>query len=301
MVSISKNIVMQNRIDQTLCKSCGICTEVCPSKIIGQNGRIHFKQEREHLCIECGQCMAVCPTKSICVDGLSYENDFNELPSNNSNYQDFIEILSTRRSVRNFKDRPVSDEVLDEIVNSVSYAPYGASPEKMEISIINNRETIKSALPYISDFYKGLEKMIENPIASIFLRKIAGKEGFRTIKNHLYPIAKGGNYDLENWDGITRGAPAIITIHAAKDAEAHTNNGVIYATYIMLAAHAIGLGATMIECVIAAINRNKKLKEIFQIPEDNEAVMSVIIGHPKYSYKRTIKRNKHRIQKITKS
>jgi hypothetical protein len=130
---------------------------------------------------------------------------------------------------------------------------------------------------------------------------LAGREGFQTIKNHLYPIAKGGNYNLENWDGITRGAPAIITMHAAKDAEAHTNNGVIYATYIMLAAHAIGLGATMIECVPPAINRNKKLKDIFQIPEENEAVMSVIIGHPKYRYKRTIKRNKHRIHKITKS
>ena len=160
------------------------------------------------------------------------------------------------------------------------------------------RETIESALPLISEFYHGLERMIENPIKSRVLRVIVGKEDFKTIKNHLYPIAKGGNYNLENGDGITRGAPAIITIHAAKDAEAHTNNGVIYATYIMLAAHAIGLGATMIESVIAAINRNKKLKQIFQIPGDNEAVMSVIIGHPKYKYRRTIQRNKHRVHKV---
>lgn len=289
---------MQNRIDQSLCKKCGICTEVCPNKLIGQNGSIHFIEEREHLCIQCGQCMAVCPTKSVHVDGFTYENDFSELPSNKSNYKDFVEILSTRRSVRNFKNRPVSDELLDQIVHAVSYAPYGASPEKMEISIIKDRETIESALPLVSDFYKGLERMIENPIASIFLRKIAGREDFQTIKNHLYPIAKGGNYNLENWDGITRGAPSIITIHAAKEAEAHTNNGIIYATYIMLAAHAIGLGATMVECVIAAINRNKKLKQIFQIPENNEAIMSVIIGHPKYHYRRTIKRNKHKVHKV---
>jgi nitroreductase len=181
--------------------------------------------------------MAVCPTKSVHVKGLSYENDFNELPSDKSNYSNFIEILSTRRSVRNFKNRPVSDELIDEIVNAVSYAPYGAAPEKMEISIINNRETIESALPLISDFFYKLEKMIENPIKSPILRVMAGKENFQTIKNHLYPIAKGGNYNLKHWDGITRGAPALITIHAAKDAEAHTNNGVIYATYIMLAAH----------------------------------------------------------------
>jgi nitroreductase/NAD-dependent dihydropyrimidine dehydrogenase PreA subunit len=289
---------MQNTIDQSQCKNCGICTEICPNKIIGKNGSIYFKQEREYLCLQCGQCMAVCPTKSVLIEGLSYDNDFNELPSNKNDYKNFIEVLSTRRSVRNFKNRPVSDELIDEIVNSVSYAPFGASPEKMEISIINNRETIESALPLISDFYHGLEKMIENPIKSRILRLLAGKEDYQTVKNHLYPIAKGGNYTLEQWDGITRGAPTLITIHAAKDAEAHTNNGVIYATYIMLTAHAIGLGATMIECLIAAINRNKKLKQIFQIPEDNEAVMSVIIGHPKYRYRRTIKRNKHRIHKV---
>jgi nitroreductase/NAD-dependent dihydropyrimidine dehydrogenase PreA subunit len=289
---------MQNEIDQSLCRNCGICTEVCPNKVIGQNGSTHFKKEREHLCQQCGQCMAVCPSKSVQVEGLSYDNDFCELPANKNNYENFIEVLSTRRSVRTFKNRPVSVELLDEIINSVSYAPFGAAPEKMEISIINNRETIESALPLISDFYRGLEKMIENPIASRLLRLLEGKETFRTIKNHLYPIAKGGNYNLENWDGITRGAPTLITIHAAKDAEAHTNNGVIYATYIMLAAHAIGLGSTMIECLIAAINRNKKLKQIFQIPKDNEAVMSVIIGHPKYKYKRTIKRNKHRVHKV---
>ena len=206
--------------------------------------------------------------------------------------------MSGRRSVRKFRNRPVSEEYIDEIVDAVSYAPFGAAPEKMEISIINNRETIESALPLISDFLNGIEKMIENPIASRLLKLLAGKEDFQTVKNHLYPIAKSGNYNLKNWDGITRGAPAIITIHAAKDAEAHTNNGVIYATYIMLAAHAIGLGATMIECVIAAINRNKKLKQFFQIPDENEAVMSVIIGHPKYRYKRTIKRDKHRVHKV---
>jgi nitroreductase/NAD-dependent dihydropyrimidine dehydrogenase PreA subunit len=292
------DVIMQNKIDQSSCKNCGICTEVCPNKIIGQNGSIHFKQEREHLCLQCGQCMAVCSTKSVHVKGLSYDNDFNEILSNKKDYKNFIEILSTRRSVRNFKSRPVSEELIDEIVNSVTYAPYGAAPEKMEISIINNRETIESALPLISDFFHRLEKMIENPVKSKLLGILVGKETFSTIRKHLYPIAKGGNYTLENWDGITRGAPSIITVHAAKNAEAHTNNGVIYATYIMLAAHAIGLGATMIECVIPAINRNSRLKSIFHIPKQNEAVMSVIIGHPKYRYKRTIKRNKHKVHRV---
>jgi len=287
-----------NSINPSSCKNCGRCAEVCPNNIIGQNENIHFIQEREHLCLQCGQCMAICTTKSVHVGGLSYNKDFDELPVSKSNYKNFIETLSTRRSVRNFKDRPVSDELIDEILHSVSYAPFGAAPEKMEISIINNRETIESALPLISDFLNGIKKLIENPVASRFLRLLTGKEEYQTIKNHIYPIAKGGIYNLDNGDGITRGAPTIITIHASKDAEAHSKNGIIYATYIMLAAHAIGLGATMTECVIPPINRSKRLKQIFQIPDNNEAIMSVIVGYPKYRYKRTIKRHKHKVCKM---
>lgn len=289
---------MKNSIDQSLCKNCGICAEVCPNKVIEQNGSTQFKIGKEHLCLRCGQCMAICPAKSVHIEGLSYEIDFEELPSNTNNYESFIETLSTRRSVRNFRNKDVSEELIDKIIDSVSYAPFGASPEKMEISIINNRKTIESALPIISSFLNKIEKMIENPLASRFLKLLTGKEDFQTVKNHIYPIVKEGNYNLDNGDGITRGAPAIITIHAPKEAEAHTNNGVIYATYIMLAAHAIGLGATMVECIITPLNRNKKLKQIFQIPDNNEAIMSVIIGHPKYQYKRVIKRSKHKVHRV---
>jgi hypothetical protein len=167
----------------------------------------------------------------------------------------------------------------------------------MELSIINNRQIIESALPLISKFFDDLVKKMENPMSAFFIRRVAGKEDFQTIKNHLYPIAKSGNYTYRNRDGITRGAPSIIIIHAAKDAEAHTSNGLIYATYIMLAAHSFGLGATMIQIVPAAINRIKKLKAIFKVPEENEAIISVIIGHPLHRYQRAIKRKIHKVHK----
>ena len=78
---------MKNKIDHSHCKNCGRCAEVCPNKIIGQNGSIQFKPEREHLCQQCGQCMAICPTKSVHVGGLSYNKDFDELPENKNNYK----------------------------------------------------------------------------------------------------------------------------------------------------------------------------------------------------------------------
>lgn len=289
---------MKNTIDKSLCKNCGLCAEVCPCAVIQRNGNVYFAPEKEHICQHCGQCMAICPTKAICLNELAYETDFHELPSELIDSGSFMEFLSARRSIRTFRDRAVDDHTLDQIADAVSYAPYGAAPEKMELSIINNRAIIESALPIISEFLDKLAKSMENPLISFFIRRVSGKENFQTIKNHIYPIAKSGNYKPGSRDGLTRGAPSIIIIHAPADAEAHTSNGVVYATYLMLAAHAFGLGATMVEIVPAAINQNKRLKEIFRVPEENEATMSVIIGHPKYRYRRTIKRKTLRIHKV---
>jgi nitroreductase len=117
-------------------------------------------------------------------------------------------------------------------------------------------------------------------------------EKFNTVKNHLYPIAKLGNYKLEEGDRITRNAPAIIILHARKDAEEHTNNSMIYATYMMLAAHSLGLGATLIGLVPPSINKVREVREIFRVPDENEAVMSLILGYPKIKYRRTIVRKR---------
>ena len=289
--------VKKSNVDHEICGKCKLCIEVCPTNIIGVNtdNEVYFIPERESICLNCGQCMAVCSTKAITVNNLSYEDNFADLPKNNVNYNDFIDFIANRRSVRNFKNKPVSDEIINQILDSISYAPFGANPEKINITVVNNRKKIESALPYIAKFLDDVVNWINNPIISFIIKRKKGKETFNTIKNHLYPIAKLENYKLKFGDRITRGAPSIIIFHAKNGAEEHTNNSLIYATYVILAAHSLGLGATIIGIVPAAINKVKEVRNIFQIPEENEAVVSVIIGYPKYKYRREIKRN---VQKI---
>ncbi|MCP4179253.1 MAG: hypothetical protein GY756_15950 [bacterium] len=288
---------MKNKINTETCSKCKLCIEVCPCNIIGQNSteEVYFIPERESICLSCGQCMTICSTKAISVKELSYENDLTDLPENNTDNYNFMNFLANRRSIRNFKDKPVPKEILNKILDSVAYAPFGAEPGKVNITIVNNRKKIESALPYIAGFIDNVVKWIENPIASYMIKRKKTPETFNTIKHHLYPIAKLENYKLKYGDRITRNAPSIIIFHANKSAEEHTNNSLIYAVYVMLAAHSLGLGAAMMGIVPEAINKVKEVKDIFKIPEENEAIMSVIVGYPKYKYKRTIKRN---VQKI---
>ncbi|PLX22669.1 MAG: hypothetical protein C0597_02115 [Marinilabiliales bacterium] len=291
---------MENNIDLKVCTTCKLCMDVCPCKVIGVNnkGKMHFIPGKESICIRCGQCMAICNTKAIKIDGYSYEKNFVDLPENDLDYTDYINFISKRRSVRNYKDKSISNELINRILESISYAPFGASPEHMCITVINNRKTIESALPLISKFLNSIVQFIENPIVRFFIKRKAGIETFNTIKNHIYPISKSGNYKLEEGDRITRGAPALIVFHAEKGAEAHTSNALIYATYAMMAAESLGLGSLMNEIVPAAINKLDEVKKIFQIPMDHEAVISLNLGYPKYKYKRGIKRNYYKVNII---
>lgn len=291
--------ILNSRIDLQICSSCRLCMEVCPCKVIGinKNNQLSFIPDRESICIQCGHCMAVCKSGACQVKGLSHQN-FHEPRGNNIVYEDYLEIISTRRSVRNFLDKPVPEEIVNQMLESVCYAPNGAAADKMHITIINNRQKIEEALQPIEKFLDNIVKWMENPVMSLFIKRKNGKERYSTIRHHLYPIAKKGNYKLDTGDKISRGAPLLMIFHADKSAAAHTDNAFIYATYAMLAAHSIGLGCFMNGIIPAAINRLPEVREVFGIPGEHEATISLAVGYPKYKYRRTIRRTDHKINYI---
>jgi ferredoxin len=58
--------------------------------------------------------------------------------------------------------------------------------------------------------------------------------------------------------------------------------------YTFMATHALGLGATVIGFIPPAIIRDKKLRALFQIPKVFDVIASLILGYPKYNFKRAI-------------
>ena len=57
---------------------------------------------------------------------------------------------------------------------------------------------------------------------------------------------------------------------------------VIALGYALLKAHSLGIGATAIDLIPPAIERTPYLRQLFQIPEENEVVASMILGYPKH-------------------
>ncbi len=285
---------MAHSVNLETCKKCGLCAEVCPNQIMEwvQGKEPGFRADRTSLCIQCGHCMAVCPTQSITAGGLSYEKDFFDLPLGRLGECDFFNFISSRRSVRNFQDKPVPQEMLQRIIDAVTLAPMGFPPHKVEVTVVQNRSIIHKALPQMMKLYGDLNKWMKNPLVRFLMKRKMNLETFNTIQNHVIPAMEKGLPEMKEKgrDIFTRGAPALILFHAPRGSENHTEDSHIAVTYGLLAAHALGLGASAIGLIPPAVERNQVLRKLFQIPGGNEVLASMIVGYPKVPFKRGIRR-----------
>lgn len=289
-------------VNHESCKRCGLCAEVCPNRIMIKDSpdKISFRTDRLHQCFRCGQCMAICPTKSMHIDGLSYTSNFFELPRDGSFERPFFDMIATRRAIRNFKEKPVPRELLERVVEAISFAPPGFPPIKTEIVVVENTDIIRRALPHMIEVYDFLVKAMGNPMIRYFIKRRVGREKFTTIVNHVVPLMKSRLPELKmgTEDTLTRDAPAMIVFHADRTEENYKEDIYIALTYGFLAAHALGLGGSAMDIIPPTIERNRVLRKMFSIPDSNEVVASMILGYPKYRYQRAIKRELKSVQWI---
>src|SRR5665648_1010030 len=72
-------------------------------------------------CIGCGHCMAICPTGAIEIHGRELSpDDLFDLPKKEmaAGYDELLNLLKRRRSMREFKDLPVEKALIDKILNA---------------------------------------------------------------------------------------------------------------------------------------------------------------------------------------
>ncbi|HVN49249.1 MAG TPA: nitroreductase family protein [Bacteroidota bacterium] len=284
-------------INRATCKQCFLCSEVCPNKILTQNSvhELAIRQKRVETCFRCGQCMAVCTSQSIVVDTLSYEKDFFPLPKREYEHdrQSFYNLISSRRAIRNFKDEPVPKELLEQVIEAITFAPPSFPPLKPELIIIQDAQRIKQALPEMIRVYNTLLTMMKNSITRFFIKRELGGKRFKTLQHHLVPLLRHRMPFLKDGseDTITRNAPAMILFLADRNGEDNNQDITIAATYGILAAHALGLGGSIMDIIPPAINHSKTLRQIFSIPDSHDVESSIILGYPKYKYQRGIRRS----------
>ncbi len=247
------------------CIKCGLCINECPVYVLKMGEKGPEEVENAH-CVACGHCVAICPTSAIdnAKSPLALQVDAHEFPKLNS--QQAEHFLRSRRSIRTYHNKPVPRELLTKLVNIARLAPTAANSQGISYVIVEIKQLLEKATEITIE-------MIENsPVRHVLEAAVAG-------------------YREQGIDSVFRGAPHIIIAIADKNSPYARNNAISCLTYLELFAPSLGLGtcwAGIFEYVAAV--ENSPLPALFNIPEDKIIAGAVMVGYPKYSYKRLVDR-----------
>jgi ferredoxin len=280
-------------VDSDACTGDGLCVNVCPENAIELvNDTASTVEGRAEHCLFCGQCVAVCPTEALHVSTLEAD-DFQRLNAPQFGYDEFYDFLRSRRSVRVFKDRPVSREKIDQILAAASTAPMGFPPHTTEIVVINEKNEIDHLRSELIRHYDSMVKTFSNPIGRAMVRLNVGAETYNMLKVHVIETARYAN-ELYRRDGTDRymyHAPLVMLFHGSRWGLSYQQNAHLVCHHAMLAALSLRLGTTIIGLIPPVVDRNAGLRERYDIAKDNRVLTSLIIGHPKYRYRQSIRRD----------
>lgn len=261
-------------INKETCVGCGMCAEDCSRQAIRL---INDKAVVElSLCNECGHCLAVCPNGSVSMP-MCDENEIEEYEEKrlNLNPDDFLYFQKFRRSIRRFKDKQVEQDKLNQIIEAGRYSPTASNRQMNRYIVIRDRidEVREIAIKTLYD------------IACDPDFQVGGGVDYRQAWLKMYE-----DYNENKIDRLFFNAPEVIVIVSEDRGGFAEVNGGLAASRMELQANSLGLGVCYIGFFKKAIQYNSRLRELIGMKDNEEFILSFIVGHPDVKYQRTVNR-----------
>ncbi|MFW9819787.1 MAG: nitroreductase family protein [Candidatus Thorarchaeota archaeon] len=240
-------------IDFDRCSFCQSCVKECPLgnfTVLKEEGQITFDSSQD--CILCGHCIAVCPEKAIIYTDLNgnastFEESFPSIST-----QALNRLLLSKRSVRQYKNKKVPKEIIEQIINCMSFAPVAMNKHSLKCLVISDN---KKNDEFIESIIDSIEDVEEQEI--YYKKREEGKDPFFHNAPHILIL-----HSNNDWDSI---------------------NATIAITYGMLCAETLGVGSCWIGGVQRYLNENKEIKE--KILGINDNIFGIMIfGYPAVNY-----------------
>ena len=168
---------------------------------------------------------------------------------------DFFELLKTRRSIRDFQDREVSLDLVQEIVKDTCMAPSSGNGQPWKFIIVNHREMIRK----LSDeSKKNFVALIEKDPSSPLKKYEAGlrSKEFNVFYN----------------------APCLVYFVGAKEVRSLWIDCALAACYFMFSAAARGLGTCWVN--LGSEINNPDIRREIGLPDSCRIVAPMILGYP---------------------
>ncbi len=255
-------------IDKSKCSKDGLCAKACPLKIISISPETNYPQADEnnaHTCIKCGHCVSVCPHGAISIEGLDSVSYITIDNKKNPSFDEISYTLKSRRSIRNYKKKPVEKEKIESLLDIARYAPTGGNAQRLKWIAITSQDIMRRLADETVNFMKTLAAN-DHPMAKAYnLQKLIEEES----KTH---------------DRIFRGAPALVIAYAPKQYPIAAVDSAIALTFIDTAAPSAGLGCCWVGFLMIAANQWKPISDILKISEEDTMCGALMLGYPAERY-----------------
>lgn len=262
-------------INELSCTGCGICVDVCPYGIFSSaDDTVSVDLSRASLCSECGHCFAFCPEGAVLV---SYPGSSGHEGRSGTGIDILRETMKSRRSVRNYADNPVPQEMLHEIFDMVRYAPSGMNRQTVNWTVIQDPAEVRRIAELTIIWARDIcSSSPEHPFAPVMPMLI-------------------GMWD-RGIDLVCQGAPHLVIAHGEKDDPSAFLDSVIAMAHFDLAACACGLGTCWAGLVQMAADSSPDFHAEMGLPPGHRSHYVMMLGYPKYSIRRIPRR---KLAKVT--
>lgn len=274
-------------VDLDKCIKCKACVSECPLRLYYfKNDNLILWKYADKTCMECGHCVAVCPTKAIKLKQLPME-DVREIPEDitKPSYDDLLTFFRIRRSVRQFKDQPVAEELWNKLIEAARTAPTGHNDQLVHLTIVRDPERLNKFNDEITKNMKLIVKLFEDPSKQDQLESIVPKRMLSLIESVL-PGLKNTLKGIERGEDFWRWGGELLIMHAPKKAFSLTQDSTLAASNVMLAAEALGLATCSLGIAVTTINQLKSLARLIKLPKNHIVGYVLAVGFPKVKYYR---------------
>jgi nitroreductase/NAD-dependent dihydropyrimidine dehydrogenase PreA subunit len=141
------------KADPEKCTGCGLCLQNCPFKC-WEMGRDKIPRMKSHyICFSCFNCMIACPEDAVSivqtfsVKDAFFDTDFPpvKLPleprdagGRPAEWTGVEQLIMNRRSVRNFKRRPVPEPLIRRVLEAGRFAPSAGNHQPWQFVVVTD-------------------------------------------------------------------------------------------------------------------------------------------------------------------
>jgi nitroreductase len=189
-----------------------------------------------------------------------------------------------RRSNRVFKHKPVSRNLVNDLVDVARWVPSAGNAQPVDWLAIDDPAQIAALSAQTVEFIRQEAGRL----------KASGEGGagcLEDVEDFERIVRQSGLGD----DPIFFQAPLLLLAHVPDD-DAFGRDDATYAAYnLIMAAESMGLGTCLIGYFIFALDQSEDLRRMLSLPDGRKVEVALVMGYPKFRFQRVIPRRKMEI------